>query len=129
MEFTTHKESWVTYVPDFANNRSLPAEEMVSCKVHFLNYKEAQKYRSGLMLKGKSLRKGMKLDTAGSADKIFCDNVKEITNLVIDKEQVTTGELLLKLAEGPLIDMIEDINEAMEDVSHLKEGDIKNFGA
>lgn len=129
MEFTTHKENWVIYVPDFIDNRSVPLDEMVSCKIHFLNYREAQKYRSGLVLKGKSLRKGMKIDTAGNADKLFCDNVKDFENLVIDGEQITTAERLLKLAEGSLVDMIEDINEAMEDASHLKEGDIKNFGA
>jgi len=133
MKFTTHKaasgQDWTVYVPDFANNRSLPPEEMVSCEVHFLNYKDAQKYRRNYTVKGKSLRKGLKFDMAEAADKIFCENVRNFKNVEINDRVITDPEDILKLAEGDLVDMIEDINEAIEDSSHLQEGDIKNFVA
>jgi hypothetical protein len=133
MKFTTHKklfdEDWIEYVPDFANNRSLPVKEMVTCEVHFLNYKEAKKYRGNYTIKGKSLRKGLKFDMAEQADKIFCENVRNFKNVEIDDKKYTRPEDILRLAEGDLVDMIEDIGEAIEDASHLKEGDIKNFGA
>jgi hypothetical protein len=129
MEITTSDGHWIDYVPDWefggVENRSLPEDQQVVVVIHGLSFEEQQKYTELLRMEQKG-RKGFKLNTAAVAKKQFLDNVKEVRNLIKNGEAITTPEQLLK---SGLNKLIEDVQEAIQDLSRLSEGDQKNLNS
>ena len=127
MDIKSIKSKWRVYVPDFEiggqNNRDLPAKEQVTVEVHALTYGEQQSYGEMMRLKGKPNRGGFKTNSADVNKRMFCDNVKNITNLTIDGAPL---EDPLKLYEEGPPEMVNDIIEAIQSISKLEEGERKN---
>lgn len=129
MDIKVNTERWVEYVPDFdfgdVENRSLPEAEQVVVLIHGLTFEEQQQYAEMLRMEQKG-RKGFKTNQTAIAKKQFCDNVKEIQNLIVNGEAITTPQQLLKTKLNKLI---EDVTLAIQDLSHLSEGDRKNLSS
>lgn len=128
MELGT-KEGWVWYIPDFVlgnhDNRKMPEESQVQVEIHCLNRGEANKYREMTTLKGDQ-KKGFKSNAAQVEFKQFIDNVRGIKNVTIKGKACTSPGQLFKEGYGKMVD---DIIEAIQDMSHLMEGEVKNSSA
>lgn len=129
MDIKVNTERWVEYVPDFefgdVENRSLPEDQQVVVLIHGLTFEEQQQYAEMLRMEQKG-RKGFRTNQTAIAKKQFCDNVKEIQNLIVNGEAITTPQQLLKTKLNKLI---EDVTLAIQDLSHLSEGDRKNLNS
>jgi len=115
-------DGWVIYVPEFDGNRD--EQEPITVEIKALMVKEAQQ-RTGKVTAKRVRGGGFQTDTAKITQKQFTAHVKNITNLTVNGTPVTTGEELLNT---PLHELVDEINEAISDISMLNEGDIKNFG-
>lgn len=132
MDIRISKDMWIEYVPDYEDNRSLKEEEQIVVEVHGLSYGEQQKYAEQTKLLGKGGKKGFKTNASEVNKKMFLDNVRKITNLTFstgeasNKQPCTSpGQLW---TDGPP-ELVQDIVDAIQDRSHLEEGDIKNLSA
>jgi hypothetical protein len=125
----TPKEHWIAYAPDFevnnVENRTLDPEQQVTVEVHSLSWDEQQKYGEMLTMRGKSMRKGMKTNQAIINRKMFLANVRNVKNLSIAGKALETAEDIYGNKDVPPR-MIEDIIDAIQDSSHLEEGEVKN---
>ncbi len=130
MDIKKRTERFVDYVPDFEYmgvvNRDLPDAEQVVVQVHGLTYREQQRYADQLKMTGKGGRKGYKFNTTEVNMKMFINNVGEVKNLTVEGKAITDAKLLYE--EGPP-ELIEDVMQAIQDLSRLEEGDIKNLRA
>jgi hypothetical protein len=123
------KEGFVWYTPDFTlgefDNRKAEESEQVQVEVHCLNRGESQKFRSMTTLKGNE-KKGFKTNAADVEFKMFIANVRGIKNAMIKGKPCTGPGQLYK--EG-YDKMVDDIIKAIDDMSHLEEGEVKNSKA
>jgi len=122
------KNFWTWYVPDYecgdVVNRSLKGDDRIEIEIHCLTYGEQQGYSARVKMIGKGGKRGFKFNTADVDKEMFCENVRGIKNLTLSGFACETAEALYE--DGPT-ELVKDIIEAIQDASHLEEGDIKNF--
>lgn len=114
----------VIFIPTYSGNRE--DSNPLSVTIHFLNRSEADIYT-------KKLRYFQKQGSKGEWDsnslvvrkKQFLDNVKSVKNFIDSEtgDEITDIERFYEEAPNPLI---EEIIEAIIDVSTLKDVEIKN---
>ena len=123
------KEGFVWYAPDFVlgsfDNRAAAEEEQVQVEVHCLNRGESQRFREMTTIKGNE-KKGFKTIAAGVEFKMFIANVRNTKNIEIKGKPCSGPGHLYK--EG-YDKMVDDIIKAIDDMSHLEEGEVKNSKA
>ena len=117
----TFKDGRITYVPEFDGNRD--DKNPITVDILPLTVGEAQK-RSGNVTAKRVKGGGFQTNSAKINQKTFAAHVGNITNLTVNGKPVTTGE---ELFDTMLHDLVDEINEAMTEMSMLNEGDIKNF--
>lgn len=115
------KDGRITYVPEFDGNRD--DKNPITVDILPLTVGEAQK-RSGNVTAKRVKGGGFQTNSAKINQKTFAAHVDNITNLSVNGNPVTTGEELLNTL---LHDLVDEINEAMTEMSMLNEGDLKNF--
>ena len=116
-------DDWVTYVPEYDGNRQ--DAEPVTVEIKPLTVREARDAAKNVAARrGKS--GAFMTDAAEKNMRIVRSHARNIRNLTVEDRQITSIEEL----EGTrLINLYTEIEEAINDISTLTEGDIKNFGS
>jgi len=114
-------EGWTTYVPEFDGNRD--DDEPVTVEIRPMTVREAQR-RSGRVTARRAKSGGFQTNAVEVTQDIFKACIRNITNLRVGGKPVTTADELL---ETNLHGLVDELNEAITNVSMLNEGDVKNF--
>jgi len=118
--FTTTEE-WVTYIPEFDGNRE--DQNPITCEIRPLTVRESKQIAGGVTAR-RAKGGGFQTNQAALSLKTFENHVRNIQNLTVNGQPVMTVEELLAT---PLNELAGEIEAAVNDISVLDEGDIKNF--
>ena len=114
-------EDWVTYVPEYDGNRQ--DENPVTVEIKPLTVRETRNVAKTVAARrGKG--GGIMTDSAEKNTQIIRTHARNIRNLTVAGTPITTIE---ELEETKLTALYAEIEEALNDISVLTEGDIKNF--
>ena len=123
MKDYSQDDGWVTYVPEYDGNRD--DTDPVTVEVKPLTVREARNAMKNLSAERvKGFRNRFKTNQAEVSEKTFVRHVRNITNLRMNGKPVTTAEELL---DTELIDLVDEIEAAISDISILSGGEVKNF--
>ena len=111
----------ITYVPEFDGNRD--DKDPITVEIRPQTVREAQQ-RSGSISARRVKGGGFQTSAVKINQETFKAHVQNIKNLSFNGTPVTTAEELLNT---PLHDFVDELNEAISDISMLNEGDVKNF--
>ena len=114
---------WITYVPEYDGNRDRPEDTRITVEILPLTVLEARRISSGVTAK-RAKGGGFKTNQAEISLGTFKNHTRNIRNLSFNGKQVTTVEELL---DTTYIELANEIEAAISDVSQLNEGDVKNF--
>lgn len=127
-------EDGIEYVPDFRGNREEPVEKQGYVVIQPMTARELQKVERGVKIKMTA-----KDDVLGivdrkawiSKERAIKDRVLEAHNIWADaKTEIKTGaelwDFCMDAKDASLIDLIDDIWQAIRDLSKLEEGARKN---
>jgi hypothetical protein len=112
-------EGWVTYVPEFDDNRE--DLDPITAEIKPLTVREAQ--RRGGNVTAKNTRDGIRTNAVDIRQQTFCGHVRNICHLRVGGKDITTPEELLDTGLNALV---EELDAAITDASRLSEGDLKN---
>lgn len=121
--YATTAGEWVEYVPEFDENRE--DDDPITVEIQPMTVREAQR-RSGNVKAKPMSGGGIRTNSTEIRQETFCTHVRNIRNLMVAGEPVTTAEQLLGTGLGELVAEIED---AIVNISRLDEGDAKNFAS
>lgn len=114
---------WVMFVPEFDGNRD--DDEPITVEIKPMTVREAKMIASRIIAERvKGYRNKVKTNQAEVSQEIFTKHVRNIRNLSVNGTPVTSAEQLL---ESNLIELVNEIEEAVNDVSILNGGDVKNY--
>lgn len=114
---------WVTYVPEYNDNRTKPEGEQITVEILPLTVRESKKLSSSVTAK-RVKGGGFKTNQSEITLSMFHNHVRNIRNLVWNGEPAVTAEDLMDTA---YVDLAGEIEEAISDASILSEGDVKNL--
>jgi hypothetical protein len=114
-------EGWVTYVPEFDENRE--DDEPITSEIRPLTVRESMR-RSGNVTARQTKGGGVATNSADIQRETFVAHVRNIRNLGVGGKAITTPEALL---DTQLHGLVTEIQQALTDASRLAEGDVKNF--
>ena len=112
---------WITYLPEWDGNRN--KKNPVSVEILPLTVRDTKRISKELTAK-RVKGGGFKTNQAEVSERTFLSHVRNIKNLEEYGRSITTAEELL---DTHYIDISNEIEEAINDISILDEGDIKNF--
>lgn len=112
---------WITYIPECNGNRE--DRDPITVEILPLTVREARNQSRGIAAK-RVKGGGFKTNQAEISERTFLSHVRNIQNLTEEGKPITTAEELL---DTYCIELTNEIEEAMSDISMLDEGDIKNF--
>jgi len=121
MKDYSRNDDWITFVPDFEGNRE--EKNPVTVEILPLTVRDARRQSRGIVAK-RVKGGGFTTNQAEIGERMFLSHVKNITNLSENGKPINTAE---KLLDSHCIELVNEIEEAINDVSILNEGDIKNF--
>lgn len=113
-------EGWVTYVPEFDENRE--SDDPITVEIKPMTVRETMR-RSGNVT-AKTTSGGIRTNAVDIRQDTFCGHVRNVRNLRVGGSDIATADDLLGTGLGALVGEIED---AITNVSKLSEGDVKNF--
>ena len=108
------EEDWVTYVPEFENNRGDP--NPVTCEIHPISTEELRAYQRGA-ISGKQDPRANARRADAVAKRIFSERVRNVRNYVYGKPILTGADLY-----GAEQFIQDDVFQALTDLSTLTEG-------
>ena len=115
-------QDWVTYVPSWLGNRE--DDNPITVEIHPLTMRESSSYAEMIVSTPRAgFRSQMKDNSVKVFRRQFIDNVRNIKNLSLNGRPITSGE---ELWDSPFTDLITEIAEAMNSISTLTEGMVKN---
>jgi len=114
---------WITYVPEYDGNRDRPEDKRITVEILPLTVREVRRISGGITAK-RAKGGGFKTNQGEISLKTFENHARDIRNLDYEGKQITTVEELL---DTTYIELADEIEAAISDVSILNEGDIKNF--
>lgn len=112
---------WITYIPEWDGNRD--TKNPVTVEILPLTVRETKRISKNIearRVKGG----GFKTNQADISERTFLSHLRNITHLKENGKPITNAEELL---DSYFIDLANEIEEAISDISILDEGDIKNF--
>ncbi len=115
-------EGWVTYVPEFDDNRE--SDDPITVEIKPMTVRESMRKSGNVTAKNTS--GGIRTNAVDIRQETFCGHVRNVRNLRVGGKDIATAEDLLGTGLGALVGEIED---AITNVSRLSEGDVKNFGS
>lgn len=137
---------WITFVPEFGGNRSLPEDERLSLKIRKLNAidvlsitddnADLKKWRDSRLAKQlKDPEKATKImaftDGVLQVFKQFVDHTKDFKNFNFDGEEVTDAVdifLRLPVSVNPKdTSLVAEISNTIVQTAHLYGDELKNF--
>ena len=121
MKDYSREDDWVTYVPAFDNNRE--EKDPVTVEILPLTVRDSRRQTGGVVAK-RVKGGGIKTNTSEISDRLFFSHVRNITNLTENGKSIITAE---DLHGSHCIELYNEIEEAINNISILDEGDLKNF--
>jgi hypothetical protein len=123
MKDYTAVDGWTTYVPEFDGNRE--DDDPISAEILPLSVRESRVNAAKITAERvKGFRGKIRTNQAEISTEVFVKHVRNIRNLSVGGKPVTTAEELL---DTNLLELVGEIEEAINNISILSEGDIKNF--
>ena len=114
-------EGWIKYVPEFEGNRD--DKNPVTVEVLPLTVRGVRSQTKGMVVK-RIKGGGIKSNQADLGEKSFLSHIRNIENLSEEGKPITTAEELL---DSHWVELANELEEVITDISMLNEGDIKNF--
>ena len=114
-------EGWITYVPATDDNRL--DENPVTVEILPLKVKETRDLAKTVAAR-RAKGGGVITDSVEKNTRLLRSHVRNIRNLSIEGRPITTME---ELEASNLTQLYNEIEEAVNDISVLDEGDVKNF--
>lgn len=115
------KEDWVTYMPAYGGNRD--SDTPMTVEIHPLSFGETAKYTDAVHVKQRS-RGHVETNTSKVTRRQVIDNVRNLLNVIgISGKAVETAA---QLYDDTPSDLVKEIINAIEDISILTEGEVKN---
>jgi len=114
---------WITYVPEYEGNRDKPEDKRITVEILPLTVREVRRISSGVTAK-RAKGGGFRTNQAEISLKTFENHARNIRNLSYEGKLITTVDELL---DTTYIELADEIEAAISDISVLNEGDIKNF--
>jgi len=118
-------DEWTVYVPEYDGNRDRPEENRITVEIKPLTVREARRITGGITAK-RAKGGGFRTNQAELSLNTLQNHVRNISNLDYEGEPVTTIDELL---DTTYIELADEIDAAISDISILNEGDVKNFGS
>jgi len=115
------KEDWVTYMPAYGGNRD--SEDPMTVEIHPLSFGETAKYTDAVHVKQKG-RGHMETNTSKVTRRQLVENVRNPRNVIGISGQVV--ETSAQLHDDTPTDLVKEIINAIEDITTLSEGEVKN---
>lgn len=117
------KEDWVTYMPAYGGNRD--SDDPMTVEIHPLSFAETAKYTDAVHVKQRA-RGHMETNTSKVTRRQIVENVRNPQNVIgISGNRVETSA---QLHDDTPSDLVKEILNAIEDISTLTEGEVKNSG-
>jgi len=114
---------WITYVPEFDGNRDRLPEEQITVEIKPLTVREAKRISSGVTAK-RVKGGGFTTNQGEISERTLMNHARNIRNLKFNGKQITT---IADLFDTNYIELSDEIDAAISDISYLDKGDIKNF--
>ncbi len=115
------KADWVTYMPAYGGNRD--SETPMTVEIHPLSFGETAKYTDAVHVKQRA-RGHMETNTSKVTRRQIVENVRNPLNVIgISGKPVETST---QLHDDTPTDLVKEILNAIEDISTLTEGEVKN---
>lgn len=115
------KEDWVTYMPAYSGNRD--SDTPMTVEIHPLSFGETAKYTDAVHVKQKG-RGQVETNTSKVMRRQVVENVRNPLNVIgISGKKVETSA---QLHDDTPSDLVKEIINAIEDISILSEGEVKN---
>lgn len=117
------KPEWVLYTPAYNGNRD--SDDPMTVEIHPLSHGEVVKYTDSIHAQQRPGFKGQIQSNASSVQRRqFKDNIRDPKNIIgLSGSPVTTAE---QLYDDVPFDLVKELIDAMEDISRLSDGEIKN---
>jgi len=114
---------WMTYVPAWMGNRD--EEDPITVDLRPMTMKESERYAGMIVTTQRPGFRGQTQDNAVAvAKKQFMTCCQNIRGLSVNGQTITEPK---ELWETPLTDLVNELTTAINSVSVLQEGDVKNF--
>jgi len=113
---------WIQYVPELNGNRDM--KDPITVEILPMTVRDARRMSRGIVAK-RVKGGGFRTNQAEISEQLFLSHVRNIKNLTDEKwKAITTADELL---DSHFIGLTDEIEEAINDISILDEGDVKNF--
>ena len=114
---------WITYIPDFNNNREETAEKQITVEILPLTVRESRRVAGAIT--AKRVKGGsFKTNQSELSLKVLGSHIRNIKNLRHKDKEVTTFDDLL---DTPFVELGDELEAAMQNSSILDEGSAKNL--
>ena len=121
MKDYSRNDDWIKYVPECEGNRE--EKNPITVEILPLTVREARRQSREIVAK-RVKGGGFKTNQGEISERTFLSHVRNITNLSEEGKPIISAEGIL---DSYCIDLVNEIEEAIGDVSILNEGDVKNF--
>lgn len=115
--------NWITYVPEFEENRLKPEDQQITVELLPLSVRESKKLATSVTAK-RVKGGGFKTNQSELTLSMLRNHIRNIQNLEWAGQPVTSAE---DLFETPYVDLAGELEEAISSASQLSEGEVKNL--